>query len=278
MPRPFMTAEWVNLGIITYAVPPCLLADHVPDGVELDIQDGQAFVSLVAFTFHNTRVLGIPWPGYRSFPELNLRFYVRRGDERGVVFLREIVGLRLVAWMARTFFNENYRVAPVTCATCHGSSHLTMDLQFLWAGKANRITVTGRKPGIVPLATSEEHRFTELRCGYGRDRRGRTVRFEIEHPPWEIYPVESHRIDLDWGGVYGSRWTFLKGQVPHATVLAAGSTVSVHPRVDPVAMVTEGSQLEPGTPWIGHESGQSASERCVCVSLPKLLETGVHGL
>src|SRR5438093_12191336 len=36
MPRPFMTAEWVNLGIITYAVPPDLLAGYVPDGVELD--------------------------------------------------------------------------------------------------------------------------------------------------------------------------------------------------------------------------------------------------
>ena len=246
MPRPFMTAEWVNLGIITYAVPPDLLAGHVPDGVELDTQDGQAFVSLVAFSFHNTRVLGISWPGYRTFPELNLRFYVRRGDERGVVFLREIVGLRLVAWIARTFFNENYRVAPVSCLTHDAKSHVTMELRLLWAGKTNRITVTGRKPVLVPAATSAEHRFTELRCGYGINRRGRTVRYEIEHPAWEIYPVESHLVDLDWASVYGSRWGFLRGQVPHATVLAAGSAVSVYPRVDPPRTVTAESQLEGG--------------------------------
>src|SRR5229473_2672893 len=117
MARPFMTAEWVNLGIVTYSVPPRLLASHVPAGLELDVRDGQAFVSLVAFNFRETRVLGVPWPGYRDFPELNLRYYVRRGPERGVVFLREFVGLHLVSWIARNVYNENYRVAPISSTT-----------------------------------------------------------------------------------------------------------------------------------------------------------------
>ena len=59
-------------------------------------------------------VLGVPWPGYRNFPEINLRFYVRRGDERGVVFVREFVPQRLVAWLARVFYNEPYRAATMS--------------------------------------------------------------------------------------------------------------------------------------------------------------------
>src|SRR5215831_17753645 len=100
MAFPFLTARWSNLFLATYAVPPSLLWKRLPPGLELDMRDGQAFVSLVAFDFHDTRVLGIPWPGYRNFPELNLRFYVRHGADRGVMFVREFVAQRLVAWVA----------------------------------------------------------------------------------------------------------------------------------------------------------------------------------
>src|SRR5882672_8618368 len=87
----FLTARWTNLFLATYAVPQELLRPRLPPGLDLDLRDGQAFVSLVAFDFLDTRVLGVPWPGYRNFPELNLRFYVRHGERRGVVFVREYV-------------------------------------------------------------------------------------------------------------------------------------------------------------------------------------------
>src|SRR5262245_23022935 len=89
MPRAFLTARWSNLFLATDAVPPALLRPRLAPGLDLDTRDGQAFVSLVAFDFLDTRVLGVPWPGYRNFPELNLRFYVRHGGERGVMFIRE---------------------------------------------------------------------------------------------------------------------------------------------------------------------------------------------
>src|SRR6266566_2088670 len=105
MSRPFLT---------TYAVPPALLEKRLAPGLSLDLRDGNAFVSLVAFQFLRTKVLGIGWPGYRDFAELNLRFYVRHGDERGVVFIREFVPQRLVAWVARWLYNEPYLAAPIT--------------------------------------------------------------------------------------------------------------------------------------------------------------------
>src|SRR5437870_9067010 len=96
--RPFLTARWSNLAILTWEVPPALLEPHLPAGLELDRRDGAAFASLVAFDFLDTRVLGIPWPG---FPEVNLRFYVRLRAQRGVVFIREFVPQAIVAWLAR---------------------------------------------------------------------------------------------------------------------------------------------------------------------------------
>ena len=72
----FLTARWSNLFLATYAVPEGLLRSRLPPGLELDRRDGQCFASLVAFDFLDTRVLGVPWPGFRHFPEVNLAVYV----------------------------------------------------------------------------------------------------------------------------------------------------------------------------------------------------------
>ena len=63
----FLTATWSNVFLASYVVPPALLAARLPTGLTLDLRDGGAFVSLVAFEFKDTRVLGVPWPGYRDF-------------------------------------------------------------------------------------------------------------------------------------------------------------------------------------------------------------------
>ena len=99
-PKPFLTAEWSYLTLFTFAVPPSLLEPRLPPGVELDLRDGRAFVSVVGLDFHDTRVLGVGWPGYRDFADINFRFYARSGARAGVVFLREIVPHRFVSWVA----------------------------------------------------------------------------------------------------------------------------------------------------------------------------------
>lgn len=111
MPRPFLTAAWRNLILANYRTPDDLLRPHLPPGTELDRRDGSAWASLVGFQFHDTRVLGVSWPGYRHFPEWNLRFYVRHNGERGVCFVREFVPQRFVATVARVLYNEPYRTA-----------------------------------------------------------------------------------------------------------------------------------------------------------------------
>jgi uncharacterized protein YqjF (DUF2071 family) len=228
--RPFMTTRWVNLGIFTFAVPPHLMAARLPRGLELDVLDGDAFVSLVAFDFRDTRVLGVRWPGHVNFPELNLRTYVRRGDQRGVVFLREHVSLHLVSWIASVFFNENYRIAPFSSRTRTTPDSLEMEWELTGPQRAHRIAMAGCLPAVLPQANSPERYFMELRWGFGSDRHGQTICYEVCHPPWEIYPVCASALDLDWGQVYGPEWRFLNGAEPFCKVLAAGSDVRVYPR------------------------------------------------
>lgn len=64
--------------MLNYAVDPAILTPHLPAGVELDAWRGTTYLSVVGFQFLGTRVLGLPIPFHRNFPEVNLRFYVRR--------------------------------------------------------------------------------------------------------------------------------------------------------------------------------------------------------
>lgn len=230
MPRPFLTARWQNLFLATYPVPPALLEPRLPPGLSLDLRDGSAFVSVVAFEFLDTRVLGIGWPGYRQFAELNLRFYVRRGKERGVVFVSEFVPQRLIAWVARWIYNEPYRAAPVAATRRETADRIEMDYRLSFAGREHRIGVVGGKPAFCPEVGSDEHFFKEQHWGFGMTRGGRALRYQVDHPVWDVYPVVSYSLDLDFAAVYGAEWGFLQQTRPVSTVFAVGSAIAVHPK------------------------------------------------
>ena len=230
MPRPFLTAKWHNLFLATYAVPPALLQPRLPAGLTLDLRDGSAFVSLVGFEFLDTRVLGVGWPGYRNFAELNLRFYVRLGDERGVVFVREFVPQRLIAWIARWLYNEPYLAAPITATKQVSDAEVKMHYCLRFAGREHHVQVTGSKPAVRPADDSLEHFFKEHKWGFGVTRSGRALRYEVEHPVWDCYPVREYTLDFDFAAVYGPEWGFLGREKPHSAVLAAGSGVKVFPK------------------------------------------------
>lgn len=226
----FLSATWSNLINLTYRVPPALLTPHLPDGLELDVQDGEAFVSLVAFDFLKTRVAGIPWPGYRDFPELNLRFYVKDGDERGVVFIREFVPKALIAKLANAFYNEPYVAAPMSSQTKDDGQLITFELSVTYADKTHTVRATGSHPAYLQPEDSVAHYFKEHKWGFGRDHGGRTLRYEVEHPVWETYELQSYDLDLDFGLLYGPQWAFLNEAKPMATIFAVGSPIKVFPK------------------------------------------------
>ena len=114
----FLTAEWHYLAMLNYEIDPTSLMPLVPAGMELDFWNGKTYVSLVGFLFQDVRVGGMSVPFHRNFEEVNLRFYVRRKANedwrRGVVFIKELVPRKAIAFVARRFYNENYLAVPMT--------------------------------------------------------------------------------------------------------------------------------------------------------------------
>ena len=228
MQRAFLCAHWSNVAIFSYPVPADLLKPHLPRGCELDIHKGHAWASLVAFEFDEVRVKGWTVPFHHSFPEVNLRFYVRQGGDRGVCFIREFVPLRLVAWVASTLFNEPYKAVRMHNDVHRLPDGIQVEHRIKTAGRTQKITVaTTKDPPMLATSESDETWFKEHEWGFGRDSRGFTQKYRVAHPQWLTYRVAWHDVKMDWKRVYGPQWAVLKGVKPASVILAEGSPVTV---------------------------------------------------
>ena len=230
MRRTFLTASWRNLILANFAVPEELLRRHLPPGVELDRRDGACWASLVGFQFLDTRVLGVAWPGFRNFPEWNLRFYVSHEGRRGVCFVREFVPQWTVATMARVLYNEPYRSARMSMEVEDGPDSLAATYTVWWADRVHSLRAVGTKPAVRPPSDSLEHWFKEHSWGFGTSRGGRLIRYEVNHPEWDVWPVREFSLDVDWAALYGREWAPMTGVQPASVVFAVGSEVSVYPK------------------------------------------------
>ena len=233
--RPFLTAQWRNLIMINYAVEPSLLAPLVPRGTVLDSHDGITYLSLVAFLFDDTRVLGVPIPWHRTFEEVNLRFYVRRelpGEvRRGVTFIRELVPRFAIAATARLLYNEPYHALPMRhsfgAATPDG---LPSTVEYAWRSQHawTSLRAEARDAGRHAAVGALEEFITEHYWGYTRQRNGSTVEYQVEHPRWKVWTADLATIRGDLGGVYGSALGEVLSRVPSSAFIADGSAVAVH--------------------------------------------------
>jgi uncharacterized protein YqjF (DUF2071 family) len=226
---PLLTARWVRLAMLNYEVDPAILEPRVPQGTKLASWGGRCFVSMVGFRFVDTRLFGrFTIPFHRDFPEVNLRFYVRRsasgGEERrGVVFVKEIVPQPTLALAARLTYNENYVALPM------GHEDTGSEVSYGWTHRGRRERLGLRVEGepTVPDAGSEECFITKQDWGYSTQRDGSTLEYRVEHPPWRVWRGIDAWFDCDVASLYGAEfYPFLHGK-PSSSLLADGSGVIV---------------------------------------------------
>jgi uncharacterized protein YqjF (DUF2071 family) len=230
MARAFLTAEWRKLAMANYIVDPALLQRYLPYKTELDMWNNACYVSLVGFMFVNTRLLGFRIPFHSTFEEVNLRFYVRYKDvdgwKRGVVFIKEIVPKRALTFIANSIYKENYETMPMMHRWETTGSNLTVE--YRWKLKEwNSLEVKCASEAIAIAAGSEEEFITEHYWGYTKIGEQRTSEYGVEHPRWEVYPVQDYAIHVGFGNVYGNQFEFLKNETPASVFLAEGSEIIV---------------------------------------------------
>ena len=232
----FLTAQWKWLAVLNYEIDSAMLGPLVPRGTELDFDSGlKTYVSLVAFMFEDTRLMGWQIPGHVQFEELNLRFYVKRRmpdeERRGVVFIKELVPRRAIATVARWCYNENYVAVPMRHAITPGDVDRgiapVVKYEYRYRNEWNSIHVTCHAEPKTPDLSSHEAFILEHYWGYCRQPSGGTLEYRVDHPRWTVWPAAEVDIDCDFAAMYGQQFAAVLARKPDTAFVADGSPVSV---------------------------------------------------
>jgi uncharacterized protein YqjF (DUF2071 family) len=227
----FLKASWENLIMANYEIEPSILEPYLPKGVELDFFNNKTYVSLVGFMFNKTRLFGVPIPFFGSFEEINLRFYVRKVENRkikkGVVFINETVPFKVVALLANKLYKEHYISIP-TKNTIDITEHKNIKYEWKVGNKWNSIAVKSDTDKYkIEQATIEEYIF-ERYFGFTKLSNFSSQEYKINHPKWMINKVLNTHINCDFRTMYGDAFLVLNNQKPDSVLLAEGSQVSVN--------------------------------------------------
>jgi len=231
--RVFLSTEWRDLLMLNYEIDPALLQPFVPRGTELDSFEGKTYVSLVGLRFARTKLFGlISVPFHSNFDEVNLRIYVRRRERseihRGVMFIREIVSLPAVTFVARLAYAENYMTLPLRHSinlTDSGGS-----IEYRWEQKRQRFRLHGQTDGDPSRAAdgSLEQFISEHYWGYSRRRDGGSLEYHVAHKPWRIWRASFAAFEGEGTALYGSTLGSVLSRPPRSAFIADGSPVLVY--------------------------------------------------
>lgn len=222
-------ADWNNLVMLNYAVDPALLQRFVPCGTELGAFAGITYASLVAFEFNNTRVSGVAVPFHRSFEEVNLRIYVRRGERRGVTFIRELVPRRAVAVVARRVFNENYSCVPMMHSIRNEIAGGIVKAEYSWGTDTGRCSmrVEATARDLLPPEGSLAQFITEHYWGYAAQPDRSCLEYEVQHPRWRLRQANTAEFLGNAARYYGTELAAALAKAPDSAFFIEGSAVTV---------------------------------------------------
>jgi len=229
--KTFLTAKWENLIMANYVMEPQVLKPFLPKGVELDLYEDEAFVSLVGFMFNRSRIFNVPIPFLGTFEEINLRFYVKRktadGYRRGVVFINETVPYKPVAWLANKLYKEHYIAIPTQHNIVIRSDEKLVLYNWKMGQTWNHLEVKASTSQREMDRGSLEEFIFEHYYGYTRIDANRSQEYRIHHPRWKVNDVLEANIQCNFAEMYGASFAHLSSENPKSVIIAEGSAISV---------------------------------------------------
>ena len=206
--EPLFLARWDRAVFINYSADPAVLQRQVP--FELDLYDGRAFVSIVAFTLVRMR----PWLG-GAFSEiflkliathefLNIRTYVRHKGEPGIYFLAEWLSNRLSVLLGPRTFGLPYRFGHLNYEhDAEGES-----LRGVVSAAEGRLQYEGKVTGseFEPCQPGSVDEFLLERYTAFTQRGKRRRLFRIWHTPWPQTPADYDITDTSLIASTGAWW------------------------------------------------------------------------
>jgi uncharacterized protein YqjF (DUF2071 family) len=182
-----MAQSWEDLLFAHWRVEAEAIRSLVPTGLAVDQHEGSAWLGITPFLISGLRLRGtFPLPRVSSFPELNVRTYVRAEDRPGIWFFSLDTSSVLAVEAARRLYRLPYRHARMSLERRGGRIEVASSRR---GGERPHVFEASYGPSehepFEPQPGSLEHFLTERYCLYAHDR-GRLFRADIHHLPWQI--------------------------------------------------------------------------------------------
>lgn len=191
-----MTQEWSNLLFAHWAYEPAVVQRLLPQGVELDTFDGQAYVGLVPFMMRNLRLRGLPpIPTTSNFAEVNVRTYVKSRGRSAVWFFSLDTRQLLPTLVARTAFKLPYCYGPtdVSLVGSGDGAIFTSNVMRRWPQRSSSSIAVQVGPRVMAGPFED---FLTARWGLVAASRGNRMWYgPVEHESWPLHRATLLHLD-----------------------------------------------------------------------------------
>jgi uncharacterized protein len=174
-------------GVSALRLAPDVIRAFVPATLDLDLFEGAAWVSLVAFTVSGMRpTLLPPIPGLSEAHQINVRTYVHRDGVPGLWFFSLDANNPLAVWVARlgyrlAFFHARMHVGEDTGVVAFRSERTDANAAKATFDAAWQLgdALPVSQPGTLDFFLLERY---VLYSGTNEN----LLRTRIHHPPWQL--------------------------------------------------------------------------------------------
>ena len=203
-PRPLpsgrwqMTQRWNDLLFAHWPVPASQIEPLLPEGLEPDLYQGSAWLGVVPFWLDRIKVRGFPSvPGLRSFPDVNVRTYVRdvQTGTPGMFFFSLDATNLLAVVIAHSLFHLPYHWAEMRL-----DQRSEREFSFYSRRRFTQqpVVFRARYRGLGPTrrvvearSGSLEYFLMERSSLFTRNRAGQAIRSSLHHVPWPLEDAEA---------------------------------------------------------------------------------------
>jgi uncharacterized protein YqjF (DUF2071 family) len=181
---------WRHLLFDNYPVEPDIVDAHLPDALDVDAFDGEAWLSVVPFTNVDVRPRALPSGWGMPLPELNLRTYVTCDDEPGVYFFSLDAQGILGVTGARLFQHLPYYYARISLDGVDGRVRFLSRRLHPGARPAQYEATYWPNGDAFEAPDDPLARFLLERYRFYTEAPDGTVRYSnVDHEPWTLYPA-----------------------------------------------------------------------------------------
>jgi uncharacterized protein len=177
--------RWNRLLFLHWPVDTSALRALMPCGLDVDLFEETAWVSITPFVMSRVALRGMPDPLGFEFLELNVRTYVTVGGRPGIWFFSLDASSAIAVVASRVAYRLPYYRASMAIA------HADSSIDFRATRRSGHLALAQlhvkyeSAPGAAPAVPGSLEAFlVERYCLYAVDSHQRMYRGEIHHRPW----------------------------------------------------------------------------------------------